>query len=431
MLEKSLATLFALLILATLINRFLLWRLPERKGGEVTLRIRTWWGIVICFSMVISGPRWMTLTFFALISFLALKEYCTLISVHFPRWLYWGIPLNYLLIGFNCFELFLLFIPLAGFLILATGQVLVGDPSGFLHTVSAIFWGWIMTVFALSHAAWLLMLPTTNIQGGALLVLFLLALTESNDIAQYLWGKSCGRRKVVPKVSPGKTLEGLMGGVITIMIVLSEIGVNIAPLLAGAGALGLAISFGSQTLVKDIITGVFIQFENGMNTGDLVTIGPLTGTVERMSIRSVGVRQDTGAYHIIPWSSITTFANFVRGIGSVVANYDVDRHEDADKANQALKDAVAELMENEEIRGLIIGEPNFAGIVGLSNTAFTLRVSFTTLPLKQWTVRFALDSQVKKHFDLAGVRAPVQTYQVLPAPGATPAEPLPPGEPTL
>lgn len=88
---------------------------------------------------------------------------------------------------------------------------------------------------------------------------------------------------------------------ITIMIVLSEIGVNIAPLLAGAGALGLAISFGSQTLVKDIITGVFIQFENGMNTGDLVTIGPLTGTVERMSIRSVGVRQDTGAYHIIPY----------------------------------------------------------------------------------------------------------------------------------
>ena len=162
-----------------------------------------------------------------------------------------------------------------------------------------------------------------------------------------------------------------------------------------------------------------------------MTIGPLTGTVERMSIRSVGVRQDTGAYHIIPWSSITTFANFVRGIGSVVANYDVDRHEDADKANQALKDAVAELMENEEIRGLIIGEPNFAGIVGLSNTAFKLRVSFTTLPLKQWTGRFALDSQVKKHFDLAGVRAPVQTYQVLPAPGAAPAAPLPPGQPPL
>ncbi len=214
---------------------------------------------------------------------------------------------------------------------------------------------------------------------------------------------------------------------ITIMIVLSEIGVNIAPLLAGAGALGLAISFGSQTLVKDIITGIFIQFENGMNTGDLVTIGPLTGTVERMSIRSVGVRQDTGAYHIIPWSSITTFANFVRGIGSVVANYDVDRHEDADKAKQALRSAVEELMEMEDIRGLVIGEPSFAGIVGLTNTAFTLRVSFTTQPLTQRTVRFALDSMVKKHFDLAEVRTPVQTYQVLSPAGALP----PPQEPTL
>lgn len=128
-----------------------------------------------------------------------------------------------------------------------------------------------------------------------------------------------------------------------------------------------------------------------------------------MSIRSVGVRQDTGAYHIIPWSSITTFANFVRGIGSVVANYDVDRHEDLDKASRALKAAVDDLPAREEIHGSIIGEPSFAGLVGLSNTAFTLRVSFTTLPLKQWTVRFALDTQVKKHFDRAGVRAPVQT----------------------
>lgn len=201
---------------------------------------------------------------------------------------------------------------------------------------------------------------------------------------------------------------------ITLMTVLSEIGVNIAPLLAGAGALGLAVSFGSQTLVKDIITGIFIQFENGMNTGDLVTIGPLTGTVERMSIRSVGVRQDTGAYHIIPWSSITTFANFVRGIGSFVANYDVDRSENSDSANAALRAAVDELMTREEIRAFIIGEPNFAGLVGLTERAFTVRVSITTQPLKQWTVRFALDELVKKHFDAAGIKAPRQTVQVVP-----------------
>ncbi len=200
---------------------------------------------------------------------------------------------------------------------------------------------------------------------------------------------------------------------ITIMILLSEIGVNIAPLLAGAGALGLAVSFGSQTLVKDIITGIFIQFENGMNTGDLVTIGAFTGTVERRSNRSVVVRHDTGAYHIIPWSSITTFANFVRGIGSFVANYDVDRSQDTERANQALQSAVTELLENPEIRGMVIGEPNFAGLVGLTNQAFTVRVSFTTQPLKQWTVRFALDDKVKKHFDAAGIKAPHQTVEIM------------------
>lgn len=264
----------------------------------------------------------------------------------------------------------------------------------------------------------------------------LLASLIENRLASDIHGRPLPSARTRTLLTLFRNALAVIISTITIMIVLSEIGVNIAPLLAGAGALGLAISFGSQTLVKDIITGVFIQFENGMNTGDLVTIGPLTGTVERMSIRSVGVRQDTGAYHIIPWSSITTFANFVRGIGSVVANYDVDRQEDADKANQALKDAVAAVMQNEEVRGLIIGEPSFAGIVGLSNTAFTLRVSFTTLPLKQWTVRFALDSQVKKHFDLAGVRPPVQTYQVLPTPAPSAAAPstsppLPPGEPTL
>ncbi|MDX6041853.1 mechanosensitive channel protein [Scandinavium lactucae] len=257
----------------------------------------------------------------------------------------------------------------------------------------------------------------------------LLASLIENRLASDIHGRPLPSARARTLLTLFRNALAVVISTITIMILLSEIGVNIAPLLAGAGALGLAISFGSQTLVKDIITGIFIQFENGMNTGDLVTIGPLTGTVERMTIRSVGVRQDTGAYHIIPWSSITTFANFVRGIGSVVANYDVDRNEEVDTANNALKAAVAELMEQEDIRGLVIGEPSFAGLVGLTNTAFTLRVTFTTLPLKQWTVRFALDTQVKKHFDKAGVRAPVQTYQVLSAPGTPAAASLEPPAP--
>ena len=152
----------------------------------------------------------------------------------------------------------------------------------------------------------------------------LLASLIENRLASDIHGRPLPSARARTLLTLFRNALAVVISTITIMILLSEVGVNIAP--AGRRrALGLTISFGAQTLVKDIITGIFIQFENGMNTGDLVTIGPLTGTVERMSIRSVGVRQDTGAYHIIPWSSITTFANFVRGIGSVVANYDVDR----------------------------------------------------------------------------------------------------------
>lgn len=268
----------------------------------------------------------------------------------------------------------------------------------------------------------------------------LLASLIENRLASDIHGRPMPSARTRTLLTLFRNALAVVISTITIMILLSEIGVNIAPLLAGAGALGLAVSFGSQTLVKDIITGVFIQFENGMNTGDLVTIGPITGTVERMSIRSVGVRQDTGAYHIIPWSAITTFANFVRGIGSFVANYDVDRQEDVDKANRILKEAVAELLAQQDIRILVIGEPSFAGIVGLTNQAFTVRVSFTTQPLKQWTVRFALDGMVKKHFDAAGIRPPIQTVQVMqPGPDAAQAfqaseaaaGTLPPANPTV
>ncbi|MEH6603846.1 MAG: mechanosensitive ion channel domain-containing protein, partial [Halomonas aquamarina] len=97
---------------------------------------------------------------------------------------------------------------------------------------------------------------------------------------------------------------------ITGMIVLSEIGINIGPLIAGAGVLGLAIGFGAQKLVQDVITGVFIQVENAMNTGDVVTVGGITGTAERLSIRSVGIRDLSGTYHIVPFSSVDTVSNY-------------------------------------------------------------------------------------------------------------------------
>lgn len=92
---------------------------------------------------------------------------------------------------------------------------------------------------------------------------------------------------------------------------------------------------------------------------------------------------------------------------------DVEHSEDSSRVNTTIQAAVDELMQDSDIRGMVIGEPSFAGLVGLTNQGFTVRVSFTTQPLKQWTVRFALDNMVKKRFDAAGIKAPHQTVQVM------------------
>ncbi|MBI3309806.1 MAG: mechanosensitive channel protein, partial [Serratia liquefaciens] len=195
---------------------------------------------------------------------------------------------------------------------------------------------------------------------------------------------------------------------ITIMIVLSQVGINIAPLLAGAGALGLAISFGAQTLVKDVITGVFIQFENGMNTGEYVTVSGITGTVERMTIRSIGLRDDYGVYHIVPFSSITTLANYAREFGVYRANYSVSRDQDIDHVHEVLHQAVAALKQDEQVKHFLVGEPVFNGVVALGDRSFTTRVTVRTQALKQWVVQYALDRLVKIHFDQAGIATPQQ-----------------------
>ncbi len=205
---------------------------------------------------------------------------------------------------------------------------------------------------------------------------------------------------------------------ITIMIVLSQVGINIAPLLAGAGALGLAISFGAQTLVKDVITGVFIQFENGMNTGEYVTVSGITGTVERMTIRSIGLRDDYGVYHIVPFSSITTLANYAREFGVYRANYSVSRDEDIDHVHEVLHQAVDALKQDEQVKHFLVGEPVFNGVVALGDRSFTTRVTVRTQALKQWVVQYALDRLVKMHFDQAGISMPQQAMQLSYAPGS-------------
>lgn len=257
MLEKSLAAVFALLLAASVVNVLLVTLRPEKDWRELTLRIRTWWVIVVLFSLAILSPAWLALTFFGLVSFMALKEFLTLApsrqADRMPLlWMFIAIPVNYGFIGTGWYGMFVVFIPVYVFLFLPARMVIAGDTQGFLRTASQLHWSLMTTVFAFSHVAFLLVLPADGKQTGALLVLFLVGLTEFNDVAQYIWGKSFGRIKVAPTVSPNKTLAGLLGGVATTALVALLLGPLLTP-MSGAMALLSGVIIGVTGFCGDVV----------------------------------------------------------------------------------------------------------------------------------------------------------------------------------
>lgn len=227
--------LYALLVLATAI----VYALPKLKPGmdatELKQRMKSWWVMIGVFTiaMLLSGIG--SLFFMTFVSFLALKEYLSMIPTRRAdrrvlALAYLAIPLQYFWIGMPWYGMFIIFIPVYMFLVIPAAMVLSGETKGYLKAAGTIHWGLMTCVFAISHAAALLTLPDEAhpaIAGGAGLLLYLMFLTEGNDVAQYVWGKMFGKRKVVPTVSPNKTLEGLLGGVGTTTV----FAVALAPLL--------------------------------------------------------------------------------------------------------------------------------------------------------------------------------------------------------
>lgn len=194
--------------------------------------------------------------------------------------------------------------------------------------------------------------------------------------------------------------------VITLMIVLAEIGINIGPLIAGAGVLGLAIGFGAQKLVQDIITGVFIQLENAINAGDIVTAGGITGTAEKLTIRSLGIRDLSGTYHLIPFSSVDTVSNYMREYAFHVGEYGVAYREDIDEVIVRLREAFVELMADPEQSAKVLADLDVHGVTALADSSVNIRVRIKTLPGAQWSIGRAYNRLVKYHLDAAGIEIP-------------------------
>jgi small-conductance mechanosensitive channel len=178
-----------------------------------------------------------------------------------------------------------------------------------------------------------------------------------------------GREARYSRVTRLRTLlpmvrTSLMIAILTVvgLTAVSQIGVNIAPLLAGAGIVGVAIGFGSQKLVQDLITGLFLLLENAMQVGDFVTVSGLSGKVENLSIRTIRLRAADGSVHIIPFSAVTSVTNTNRGIGNASISVNVAYKEDTDRVGEVLKEIAAEMRQDAEFRSLIRGDLALWGV---------------------------------------------------------------------
>ena len=228
------AGLYGLLVIASTVTFILRRSNPKKDYTELSQRINSWWVMVTMFTAAIVLSKNVSLVFFAFISFLALKEYFSIIPTrHADRrvlfWAYLAIPVQYYFVWLEWYGMFIIFIPVYMFLFLPMRMIMIGETKAFLRAVGTLHWGLMTMVFSISHVAFLLILPASGnpVAGGAGLVLYLVFLTQFNDVAQYLWGKMLGKHKVIPKVSPNKTWEGFIGGVSTT----TGLAVLLAPIL--------------------------------------------------------------------------------------------------------------------------------------------------------------------------------------------------------
>ena len=190
------------------------------------------------------------------------------------------------------------------------------------------------------------------------------------------------------------------------IIILSEIGINIAPLLAGAGIIGLAIGFGAQTLVKDIITGAFIVFENTLAIGDVIEVANHSGVVEGMTIRTIKLRDLKGRIHTIPFSSVDTIVNMTRDYSFVVSEIGVSYQEDTDFVIDIIKNVFDDLRNDETYKQNIIDQLEVMGLERFDDSAVIIKIRIKTKPGLQWSVNREFNRRIKYAFDESNIEIP-------------------------
>lgn len=192
--------------------------------------------------------------------------------------------------------------------------------------------------------------------------------------------------------------------VLTALLALSQLGVNITPLLAGAGVVGLAVGFGAQTLVRDVVSGVFFLMDDAFRLGEFIDAGGTMGTIEKISIRSLQLRGTRGAVHIVPYGEIPKLTNLSRDWVIMKLQFTVPFDTDVEKVRKLFKKIGQEIMEMDEFKDDILAPFKGQGVTGVDDVGILVRGKFTTKPGKQFGVRKEIYKRVQQAFDENGIQ---------------------------
>ena len=207
----------------------------------------------------------------------------------------------------------------------------------------------------------------------------------------------------------GSLLKSIAGGLIfaiAIVMALAEVEVNVAPLIASAGVVGLAIGFGAQSLVQDFLSGVFMIFEDQYGVGDVIDAGEAIGTVEAVSLRVTRIRDINGTVWYVRNGEIMRIGNMSQNWAQTVLDVQVAYSEDLHRVREVLADVAHDMWEDEDYKGKVIEEPEVWGIQSLDADGITVRVVLKTAPLEQWGVAREMRERIKARFDYEGIEIP-------------------------
>ncbi|WP_296554985.1 mechanosensitive ion channel domain-containing protein [Pigmentiphaga sp.] len=220
--------------------------------------------------------------------------------------------------------------------------------------------------------------------------------TRAGDLA-----RATRLRTLVPIL---RTTLFIVIALIVLFTALNELGINIAPLLAGASIIGVAIGFGSQKLVQDFITGIFLLMENAMQVGDSVTLAGVSGTVEYLSIRTVRLRAGDGSLHVVPFSAVGTVSNSNRGIGNASVRVSVSADSDLDEVIAAIRNVGEEMRNDPNLGPLMLADLDLWGVDQVDGASVTLAGQIRTLDRGRTAVQRGFNQRIYRRFRQLGIQ---------------------------